>query len=384
MSSEHPDILIDDALLARYGADECTPAERAAVARWAEARAGRRRTLDSLLVARDILREQLLIDHADLNQAWERVRLIVTAKPARLETRALSRDIQGESTHRQGVTSKLRSASLGARPLRVWAAMKVVAVCGIVVFAIAGLRHRLTTASRSITRTYATVTGQQATITLADGSRVRLAPESRLVIADGFGTAHRTVELLGEAFFTVTNISTVPFVVRTERISTRVLGTAFDVRRYPMDRAVQVVVASGKVAVRGPRAQVTLTSGTIGQVTDSTAIVSATDDPKGSIGWTDGRLVFDNVPVRAMLITLGRWYGYQFRIADSTFDHESVHAEFRAGAPVETLRRLQDVLDVTLTFDKTTVTLHPRRGDALSSSPREGRELLSHSTEMGK
>src|SRR5688572_7834909 len=52
-------------------------------------------------------------------------------------------------------------------------------------------------------QTYNTATAQSAAITLKDGTRVQLAPESRLTVPDEFGQAMRIVTLTGRATFNV-------------------------------------------------------------------------------------------------------------------------------------------------------------------------------------
>src|ERR1700676_3625297 len=52
-------------------------------------------------------------------------------------------------------------------------------------------------------RTYATVAGERAELRLSDGTRVRLAPASRLSVSADYGTDRRDVYLDGEAYFDV-------------------------------------------------------------------------------------------------------------------------------------------------------------------------------------
>jgi ferric-dicitrate binding protein FerR (iron transport regulator) len=59
----------------------------------------------------------------------------------------------------------------------------------------------------------------------------------------------RTLELEGEAVFTVAHESTRPFAVRTSRAVATDLGTCFVVRAYLDDPNTDVVVAEGQVAV---------------------------------------------------------------------------------------------------------------------------------------
>jgi ferric-dicitrate binding protein FerR (iron transport regulator) len=235
-----------------------------------------------------------------------------------------------------------------------------------------------------LAHTYTTAIAERATITLRDGSQVQLAPASRLSVVDGYGATSRTVVLSGEAFFDVAHAQGAPFVVRTGSVSTRVLGTAFDVRHYPDDPHVRVAVVSGKVESGGSRTPVTLTAGIVGFVTDSTARTMSGDVAAYS-GWTRDRLVFEDASVRAVLASVGRWYGYEFRLRDSALANQHMSAAFKLSDPAQMMQSLKQLLEVTMTFDGRVVTLSPRRKSAAPSEPRRTRDdVILPFTEVGR
>lgn len=89
-------------------------------------------------------------------------------------------------------------------------------------------------------------------IFLPDGSIVVLKPGSELQFnASDFGKKERVVKLDGEAFFDIHHDPAHPFIVQTATISTRVLGTSFNVRTFDDDRTAEVAVTRGLVAVSG-------------------------------------------------------------------------------------------------------------------------------------
>lgn len=92
--------------------------------------------------------------------------------------------------------------------------------------------------------------GTPMAILFADGSRVRLAPNSRLSFPEHFNEGDkREVYLSGEAFFEVARNPQRPFWVYSNELVTKVLGTSFNIRAYDVDKDVVVNVTSGKVAV---------------------------------------------------------------------------------------------------------------------------------------
>ncbi len=87
------------------------------------------------------------------------------------------------------------------------------------------------------------------TVTLPDGSSVILRKGSRLSYPKTFPAQKRDVYLTGEAFFEVAKNPQQPFFVYANELTTKVLGTSFNVKAYPNDRDVVVQVRTGKVSV---------------------------------------------------------------------------------------------------------------------------------------
>lgn len=86
-------------------------------------------------------------------------------------------------------------------------------------------------------------------VTLFDGSNVQLYPKSKLSFSHGSFSKKREVYLTGEAFFNVTKNPSIPFVVYTKNLVTKVLGTRFNVKAYSFENKVSVQVRAGKVSV---------------------------------------------------------------------------------------------------------------------------------------
>jgi transmembrane sensor len=241
-----------------------------------------------------------------------------------------------------------------------------------------------------ITHTYATATGQRATLKLSDGTVVTLAPQTVLRVAE-FDARARRVMLDGEARFEVANVAGASFEVQTGTVNTRVLGTTFLVRRYAADRQTRVAVQSGKVLLAANSPQqpsVVLTAGHVGYVSDSSATEMVPDDIAPYTGWLDGRLVFHNAPTEEVLATLGRWYGYRFRLSDSTLAAKNLTAVLSTQSSRAALATLELLLNVDLAVDGTTVTLTPRRKPRTSAELRDLRYrrdgMTIHTSEVGR
>lgn len=87
-------------------------------------------------------------------------------------------------------------------------------------------------------------------LTLPDSSTILLQPKSSVSYRKDFARhALREVYLSGEAFFTVTKNRRRPFVVYSNELVTKVLGTSFVVKAFEDARQVEVSVKTGKVSV---------------------------------------------------------------------------------------------------------------------------------------
>jgi transmembrane sensor len=172
--------------------------------------------------------------------------------------------------------------------------------------------HARTESPPAIRAEYQTARGERATVELRDGTRVVLAPETKLRIASN----DRQVYLNGEAAFTVTHDSTRPFsVIAAKGTEIRDIGTQFDVRAYPEERTVRVVVAQGSVSLRGAATEpVILPRGALGIVDSAAVRVTRGVTTDRYLGWIQGNLTFTNARMADVAAELTRWFDLDVRL----------------------------------------------------------------------
>jgi len=237
--------------------------------------------------------------------------------------------------------------------------------------------------------TYATRVGQQANVTLTDGSRVLIGPATTLVVVMNPQSATPTVTVDGQALFTVTHHDRTPFTVKTANAVTRVLGTTFQVRRYATDRATHVMVVDGRVSVRGVHdaAATILDARTFAVVGDSGTIRIIPDIAADEVtGWVDGRLVFHDTPVREMLADIGRAYGVEIRVSDSTLANRQLTCTIPVADQSldNVLTGLSALLDIHATRAGRVITLVPGRHAAPRSIAPHAPLLPSSESQYGR
>lgn len=320
---------IADDLLDRYLSGTADPEERARVDAWLDADPGRRELVQAM-------RAGLNGEHHafDIESAWSAVRSRIDADTAP----ALPHRLPARPRHRRTVL--LRAAVLAALLLGGWSAWQALRSTPVV------------PAFTSV----ATMAGQRDTVALPDGSTVILAPASELT-AIAFDDDERTVELSGEAFFSVARDAERPFRVRTGAARTEVLGTEFVVRsRLP--GTVVVAVREGRVSLTGPDTTlaITLEAGQVGRLVDAAPERLGTGSGLW-LSWLDGVLEFDGARLVDVAAEFSRWFGAPVTLADSALPDRTVTGRFVTNSPDAALDALALTLGITWTRRDSTYVL---------------------------
>ena len=93
-------------------------------------------------------------------------------------------------------------------------------------------------------------TSKSLTINLPDKSQIILQPKSSISYPKDFNAQkEREIYLSGEAFFSVTKNKERPFLVYSNELITKVLGTSFTIKAFEDAQQVEVEVKTGKVTV---------------------------------------------------------------------------------------------------------------------------------------
>lgn len=222
-------------------------------------------------------------------------------------------------------------------------------------------------ATRQISADY----GERAIYTLSDGSRVVLHAGSSLEIPLSFNSGNRELTLEGEAYFEVEHDASSPFIVHSGDTYTRVLGTKFLVSDWSemVTRGVEVVVSEGKVAFgrEGLNAitdeiekEVVLTRNQRGRINEQgKPVVTRDADLDWYLGWTTGKLTFDNRPLSEILPKLERWYDIEIQVADDQIAARKLTAEIDyTQSMMEVMKGMALALELEVDRNKRLVTLH--------------------------
>lgn len=185
------------------------------------------------------------------------------------------------------------------------------------------------------------------TVSLPDGTSVTLNHYSTLTYPERFKSDNREVELNGEAYFEVSKDKKHPFIVQTEAVDVRVLGTQFNVDAYRDSPDVRTTLLTGSVAVsnKSNSEHMILKPNEIAiyNKVEKKLTRKLLEDATDEISWRHGEFIFDDVPLRDIARELSNSFGTTIQITDPTLQNYRISARFRNGEDLETiLSVLQD------------------------------------------
>lgn len=175
--------------------------------------------------------------------------------------------------------------------------------------------------------------GKAFQVVLSDGTKVHLNAGSALKYPVKFLKGNkRMVFLTGEAYFEVSKDKLHPFIVHSNGMDVRVLGTKFNVTSYPEDKAINTVLVEGSVEVynrNDPEHKSTIVPGEKASLdrTDKSISISKVDVALYT-AWTDGQLVFKGVRFKDMLLRLERTYNVSISSNNKSLNEEVFSANF--------------------------------------------------------
>jgi transmembrane sensor len=219
------------------------------------------------------------------------------------------------------------------RAAKIAAAVVLIAGLGLTLW-MATKQHQAAEQLLSIS----TTKNERKKIVLSDGSEIRLNPSARLLYPAKFKANDRTIELTeGEAFFNIAHDERRPFTVKTaEGIYTKVLGTSFKIISYRASKNIQIIVATGKVAV-GNSVQV------FGTLVKGQQVIYDKKEARATISHTPApayvNLVFERAALKEVMEKLEYAYDIQIHLAPAL-------NKLKCSATFNTKQTPEEILDL--------------------------------------
>lgn len=230
--------------------------------------------------------------------------------------------------------------------------------------------------------------GQKTEVTLPDKSKVWLNANSSLKYASNFDSKHRSVLLVGEAFFDVTHDPENLFVVNTSTaLKINVHGTSFNVKAYADEDVIETTLVKGKITIEGIaikgrktkemvmepnqtlkyyKSSTEVAVNTINNESINTETVPETKISENTrkvakveldkqvdvlpiTAWKEGRLVFHDETFESLAVKLERWYNVEIHFTDPEI--KSIH--FSGTFEKENINQVLNYMQITTPIEYT-------------------------------
>jgi len=221
--------------------------------------------------------------------------------------------------------------------------------------------------------TVSTKPGSKSKLQLPDGTQVWLNSDSKITYDENFLGASREVQLTGEAYFDVAKDKEHPFIIHTQTIDLKVLGTAFNVRSYANEKNTETSLIHGSIEITlknnpdkkiilKPDEKLIIRNNSFSlQQPRQDAKASGKDQPimildkihfreKDSsateVLWVKNRLAFDKESLESIASKIERWFDVKIVIMDDKLKE----AEYSAAFTDEGLHEVMEALRMTGNF----------------------------------
>lgn len=192
--------------------------------------------------------------------------------------------------------------------------------------------------------------GQRVNLVLSDGTKVWLNSDSRLSYPAKFSKSSREVILTGEGRFDVAKDKNSPFIVHSQDLGIKVLGTVFNVKAYNPD-AVSVTLESGAIEVEFAEQfhalKMSPNEHLVYSKTEGIRLNKNIDASLSSL-WVSGELIFQGVSLKELAQELQRHFDVKIVITNTNIENQLYTCRFKKGV---TISGVMDLLKATKDFD---------------------------------
>ncbi|ANI88026.1 hypothetical protein A9P82_01030 [Arachidicoccus ginsenosidimutans] len=170
---------------------------------------------------------------------------------------------------------------------------------------------------------------------LSDGSTVIVKAGSELIYPQSFSGNTRDVTLNGEAYFDIHHDAAHPFIIHTGKITTTVLGTAFDINAS-IDK-VTVTVTRGRVKVADQKKVLAVLAPNQQVVYDvkKAAVEDINVQAAKSLAWAKLGMSFDGAKFGNIIRAMEKRYQTHIRFANPALENCLISATFSGTESLE-------------------------------------------------
>jgi len=236
--------------------------------------------------------------------------------------------------------------------------------------------------------------GSRTNLHLPDGTQVWLNSGSKLSYDKTYGNGKREVALSGEAYFDVIRNPALPFIIHTSSIDIRVLGTAFNVKSFPLEKNTETSLIRGSIEVffrnrplekiilkpnqklitanqamvkdkenaapSSAKEKTTVNDGGV-KVPPLALVSQLTYEPGDSTvietSWMHNKLMFLSETFEDLAIKMERWYGVNIRFVNEQIKFKKLNGIFENESIQQALTALQLITPFTYSMNKNDILI---------------------------
>ena len=231
--------------------------------------------------------------------------------------------------------------------------------------------------------------GSKSKIQLPDGTQVWINSGSKLTYESSFRNNTREVYLDGEAYFDVVRDPKHPFIVHTSNIDIKVLGTAFNVKAYDLDKTIEATLIHGSIEVVNrnqpdaprvmlkPHEKIIFKKDVIvsergknletlkapSELSKSSSILITplpkhiADTSISETSWVYNKIAFEDEKLSDIVVKLERWYNVKIQITDEEVNDFRISGSFIDETIDEALRDLQLLIPFNYKIKNNMITI---------------------------
>lgn len=210
-------------------------------------------------------------------------------------------------------------------------------------------------------KTYATsVEGKITKQILSDGTIVWLKGESKLVFPVKFGGPERAVTLDGEALFEVTKDVNHPFLIYCGSLTTKVLGTSFNIKKTGQQVAISVL--TGAVSLNGENILIEHENAVYSEAQATVTKGHATREAVHELTkGTEYDMAFNDASMEEVIQRIEKKFEIDIQTGDTTIANSLFTADLTDQSLNTTMEMISQALNLEVTIKGRTVLMQPKK-----------------------
>ena len=187
--------------------------------------------------------------------------------------------------------------------------------------------------------------GERVNMTLPDGTSIYINSETKLSYnPKTFNKKYRQVSFEGEAFFSVSHNDEAPFVIVSDVMDLKVLGTKFNFIARKTQPDIIVNLLEGHVSLQSnisADSQELLANESASFNKETGRFKVSRKRVSQAVAWIKGDLIFNNLPLAEVLKSIERNYNVKFEISSNRFKTDDV---FTGTFPINNIFEVIEIL----------------------------------------